>query len=64
MDSEIKKKQDKQEFDRIIDRMIRHYQFTIKIEQSTGVSQRLLNEHRENIKFLEDLRDGKIELNK
>ena len=64
MNSEIKKQQDKQEFDRIIERMIRHFNYRLKIDQATGTAQRTLDETRENIKFLEDLRDGNIDLSK
>ena len=55
MNSEIKKKQDKKEFDSII----RHYQYQIKINENLPVD---VEDYKENVKFLEDLRDGKIEL--
>lgn len=64
METEIKNQYDRQKFDRLIDRMIRDYNYRIKIDQMTGTSQKLINEEKEIIKFLEDLRDGKIELNK
>lgn len=57
MNSEIKKKQDKKEFDSIINRMIRHYQYQIKINENLPVD---VEDYKENVKFLEDLRDGKI----
>lgn len=44
---------------RIIDRMIRHYQYQIKINENLPVD---VEGYKENVKFLEDLRDGKIEL--
>lgn len=59
MNSEIKKKQDKKEFDSIINRIIRHYQYQIKINENLPVD---VEDYKENVKFLEDLRDGKIEL--
>ncbi len=62
MNNEIKKKQDKKEFDRIIDRMIRHYQYQIKINENIPALSEIVAGHRENVKFLEDLRDGKLEL--
>ena len=62
MDGEIKKQQDKKEFDRIIERMIRHYQCKMQVDKANGVNLKVINEYEENIKFLEDLRDGKIEL--
>ena len=61
MNTEIKKKQDKKEFDRIINRMIRHYQYQIKINENLPVD---VEDYKENVKFLESLRDGKIELSK
>ena len=64
IDSKIdfKKQQNIKECERIIERMIRHYEYRLKLDQSTGVSQRLLEEYRENIKFLEDLHDGKLQV--
>lgn len=59
MNSEIKKQQDKKEFNRIIDRMIRFYQYQIKINENLPVD---VEDYKENVKFLQDLRDGKIEL--
>ena len=61
MNNDIKKKQDKKEFDAIINRMIRHYQYQIKINENLPVD---VDDYKENVKFLEDLRDGKIEISK
>ncbi len=61
---DAKNKQDRQEFDRLIERMIRDYRYRIKIDKMTGTCQRLIEEEEKIIEFLEDLRDGKIELNK
>ena len=55
----IKKQQDKKDFDRIIDRMIRDYEYQIKINENLPVD---VEDYKENVKLLEDLRDGKIEL--
>ena len=44
---------------RIIERMIRDYQYQIKINENLPVD---VEGYKENVKFLEDLRDGKIEL--
>lgn len=44
---------------RIIERMIRHYQYQIKINENLPVD---VEDYKENVKFLQDLRDGKIEL--
>ena len=44
---------------RIIERMIRDYQYQIKINENLPVD---VDGYKENVKFLEDLRDGKIEL--
>lgn len=57
---DFKKQQDRKELDRIIGRMIRNYEYRLKLDQATGVCQKLLNEYKENIKFLEDLRDNKL----
>lgn len=46
---------------RIIERMIRDYEYQIKINENLPVD---IKGYRENVKFLEDLRDGKIELGK
>ena len=62
MDTEIKKKQDKKEFDRIIDRMIRHFQYRLKIDEATDTDEQTIEEMKENIQLLKDLRDDKIEL--
>ncbi len=44
---------------RIIERMIRDYQYQIKINENLPVD---VEDYKENVKFLQDLRDGKIEL--
>ena len=62
MNTEIKKKQDKKEFNRIIDRMIRQYKYRLQIDEATGTDEKTINEYKENIRFLEDLRDGKLEV--
>ena len=51
----------KKQQQKIIERMIRDYQYQIKINQNLPVD---VESYKENVKFLEDLRDGKIELNK
>ena len=61
MTDDIKKKQDKKEFDAIINRMIRYYKYQIKINENLPVD---VDDYKENVKFLEDLRDGKIEISK
>lgn len=61
-ENKFKNKQDKKEFDRIIDRMIRHYQYRLKIDKATGTDEKTIEEMEENVQFLEKLRDGKIEL--
>ncbi len=62
--NKFKKQQDMKEFNSIIERMIRHYKYTLKIDEATGTGEKTLEEYRENIEFLEDLRDGKFELSK
>ena len=62
MENNFKKQQDKKEFDRIIERMIRHYQYRLKIDENTGTSEKTIEEYKECIQLLEDLRDGKIEV--
>lgn len=62
MENNFKKQQDKKEFDRIIERMIRHYQYRLKIDENTGTSEKTIEEYKECIQLLEDLRDGKLEL--
>ena len=59
MERDLKKQRDKKEFDRIINRMIRFYQCQININQNLPVD---VEDYKENVKFLEDLRDGKIQL--
>lgn len=59
MNTEIKKQQDKKEFNRIIEQMIRYYQYQIKINENLPVD---VEDYKENVKFLEDLRDRKIGL--
>ncbi|MFQ6724066.1 MAG: hypothetical protein ACLRFE_01855 [Clostridia bacterium] len=49
----------KKQQQRIIERMIRDYQYQIKINKNLPVD---VEDYKENVKFLEDLRDGKIEL--
>ena len=61
-ENQLKKQQDKKEFDRIIDRMIRQYQYRLEIDRATGTDEKTIEEMEENIRFLEKLRDGKIEL--
>ena len=47
---------------RIIDRMIRDYQYQIMIDEKNPQNKDFSENHKENVKFLQDLRDGKIEL--
>lgn len=47
---------------RIIERMIKHYKYQIKINENIPAMQTIVEEDKENVRFLEDLRDGKIEL--
>ena len=49
---------------RIIERMIRHYQYRLKIDENTGTDEKTIEGYKENIQFLQDLRDGKIEISK
>ncbi|MBQ3502537.1 MAG: hypothetical protein IJA72_02625 [Clostridia bacterium] len=61
-ENKFKKQQDRKEFNSIIERMIRHYKYTLKIDEATGTDEKTIEEYKENIQLLEDLRDGKIEL--
>ena len=47
---------------RIIDRMIRDYHYQIMVDEKIPQMQGEVEHYKENIKFLQDLRDGKIEL--
>ena len=62
MENDLKKQQDKKDLDRIIDRMIRHYKFNLAIEKATGGSEEKIKQYKGDIRLLEDLRNGKLEL--
>lgn len=44
--------------------MIRHYKHTLKIDEATGTDEKTIEKYKENIEFLENLRDGRFELSK
>ena len=58
------KENNRKELDTIINRMITHFRYRAKIDKATGTSQETIDEIEENIKFLEDLRDGKNKFGK
>ena len=47
---------------RIIDRMIRDYQYQVMLDEKNPKAKDVADSHKENIRFLQDLRDGKTEL--
>ena len=48
---------------RIIERMIKHYNQQLYFAiRTTSISEQTIEDIKENIKYLESLRDGKIEL--
>ena len=49
---------------RIIDRMIRDYQYQIMLDEKNPQNRDIAEDHKENIKFLQELRDGKVEFGK
>ena len=50
------------EQERLIAGMIRDYEYRLRVDKTTGSSEETIEEDKKKIKFLEDLRDGKIEL--
>ena len=62
MNDENKLQQDKNNHNRIINQMIRDYQQQIRFNKNMPRMSSVVQEDLEKVKFLQDLRDGKIEL--
>lgn len=62
MNDENKLQQDKNNHHRIINQMIRDYQQQIRFNKNMPRMSGVVQEDLEKVKFLQDLRDGKIEL--
>ena len=62
MNDENKLQQDKNNHHRIINQMIRDYQQQIRFNKNMPRMSSVVQEDLEKVKFLQDLRDGKIEL--
>ena len=62
MSDQNKSQQDKQNNHRLINQMIRDYQQQIRFNKNIPTMAKIVEEDLEKVKFLQDLRDGKIEL--
>ena len=62
MSDQNKSQQGKQNNHRLINQMIRDYQQQIRFNKNIPTMAKIVEEELEKVKFLQDLRDGKIEL--